>query len=391
MLKRLLPLICTFFFIAVEARTHVFLIGDSTTETWGQDSYPCMGWGAVLHHFFNKDKVVVYNKAVGGTSTKSFYKEYWSNVIAKISSGDYLFVSFGANDSNTYSSVCTTTDEFINYIGIFCNAARGKGAIPVLLSTVNRNWWSTNGELKQTYGQHPKAMQEAAVKYDTPFIDLYTFGYNLSKESGIEYNTYYRHNNYMPNEYIAYPEGKEDGVHLQETGATDFARYIVEEIEKSTDKRLKTLADATAPRYNVTFDTDNESKTSSISHSATFPEGINVTLKSYGVTVADKCFWKNDKGDVISKDNVYVYIMQNHDEHFTAVYNEPSPLDMDEFKLFKDRIVFTDNQKHHIEIYNFYGCQLFSTDIHCSFLFSLPAGSYILRIDGKKSMKFIVP
>lgn len=119
MIKRLFIAICMSVATSVSAQTRVFLIGDSTTEMWGKGSYPCMGWGAVLQHFFDRDKVVVENRAVGGTTTKSFYNEYWNNVIADINSGDYLFISFGANDSNTYATWCTTTDEFIDYIGIF--------------------------------------------------------------------------------------------------------------------------------------------------------------------------------------------------------------------------------------------------------------------------------
>lgn len=187
MIKRLFIAFWMFVATSLSAQTRVFLIGDSTTEAWsGPSWYPCMGWGAVLQHFFDKDKVVVDNRAVGGTTTKSFYNEHWNTVIPDIQSGDYLFISFGANDSNTYATWCTTTDEFIDYIGIFCDAARAKGATPVLLSTVNRNSWGPHNLLNSSYGQHPQAMKEAAEKYDTPFFDLYTFGFNLSEEVGSE-------------------------------------------------------------------------------------------------------------------------------------------------------------------------------------------------------------
>ena len=377
---------------SVSAQTRVFLIGDSTTEMWGKGSYPCMGWGAVLQHFFDRDKVVVENRAVGGTTTKSFYNEYWNNVIADINSGDYLFISFGANDSNTYATWCTTTDEFIDYIGIFCDAARSKGATPVLLSTVNRNSWGPQSRLNSSYGQHPQAMREAAEKYDTPFFDLYTFGFNLSEEVGPEYNTYYRHNNYKPGEYENYPEGKEDNVHLQETGATDYSRYIVEEIENSNDERLKQLAEATTPRYDVTFEADDESMMTSISRSATFPEGINVTLKSYGVDENKKCIWKNASGEVISKSHVYVYVMQNHDEHFKAIYNDTSVLQnhSDDFKISKDKIVFYDNEIHTVSIITFDGRFVTSVSTKYNYSFNLHKGAYILTIDGNISTKIMM-
>ena len=392
MIKHLFLAFCIFVGTAVSAQTRVFLIGDSTTEIWSPHWYPCAGWGAVLQYFFDKDKVIVDDRAVGGTTTKSFYNEHWSTVIPDINRGDYLFISFGANDSNTFATYCTTTDEFIDYIGIFCNAAREKGAIPVLLSTVNQNSWLTNDILKNSYGRHPQAMRDAAEKYDTPFFDLYTFGFNLSEEVGREYNTYYRHNNYKAGEYDNYPEGKDDNVHLQETGATDFSRYIVEEIEKSKDERLRLLAESTAHRYNVTFDVDKDSMVSSISRSATFPEGINVTLKSYGVDENIKCIWKNENGELISKSHVYVYVMQNHDEHFVAIYDDSSvPLkSADDYKIFKDMIVFYDNEVHTISIYTFNGSYVTSASTKYNYPFNLQRGAYILTIDGNKSTKIMI-
>lgn len=393
MVKHLLLVFSIIIGTTVSAQTRVFLIGDSTTETWkGPSWYPCQGWGAVLQYFFDINKVVVDNRAVGGTTTKSFYNEHWAKVISDIGEGDFLFISFGANDSNLSATYCTTTEEFINYIGIFCNEARAKGATPVLLSTVNQNSWNSQNLLNSSYGQHPKAMKEAADKYETPFIDLYSFGFNLSKEVGQEYNTFYRHNNYKPGEYDNYPEGKKDNVHLQEMGAIDYSRYIVEEIEKSKDERLKILADATTPRYYVTFEVDNDSMMTSISRSATFPEGINVTLKSYGVDENKKCFWKNASGEIISKNHVYVYVMENHDEHFMAIYNDtsvPQPLTED-YKIYNDRIVFYDNKNHTVSINTFNGRFVTSASTKYNYSFNLQTGVYILTIDGIKSTKIII-
>lgn len=186
-----------------------------------------------------------------------------------------------------------------------------------------------------------------------------------------------------------YPEGKDDNVHLQETGATDFSRYIVEEIEKSNDERLRLLAESTTPRYNVTFDVDKDSMASSISRSATFPEGINVTLKSYGVDKNIKCIWKNENGEMISKSHVYVYVMQNHDEHFVAIYDDPIK-SADDYKIFKDMIVFYDNEVHTISIYTFNGSYVTSASTKYNYPFNLQRGAYILTIDGNKSTKIMI-
>lgn len=394
MKKNLILALCLSIINTISAQTHVFLIGDSTTTNlWIWDWYPRMGWGAVLNHFFDSEKVIVDNRAVGGTTTKSYFNEYWEEVIADIQSGDYLFISFGANDSNKAATYCTTTDEFIDYIGIFCNAAREKGATPVLLSTVNQNCWTPSNVLESSYGNHPQAMKDAATKYDTPFFDLYTFGFNLSKEVGREYNTYYRHNNYKPGDYDNYPDGNEDNVHLQETGATDYARFIVEEIEKSSDERLKQLADATKPRYNVVFDTDDNYTVSSISRPATFPEGINVTLKCYSVDENKKCCWINETGDTISYDNPCVYVMQNHDEHFTATYYNTTSAILtlaDDIRILPNKVLFTDHKNHTINIYSMNGNKITAASTTNEFPLDLPTGTYVLTIDGIKSTKVLI-
>lgn len=235
-------------------------------------------------------------------------------------------------------------------------------------------------------------MEEAAEINDTPYFDLNTFGSMLTVEVGREYNTYYRYNNYKVGEYENYPDGIKDNIHLQETGAIDFSRYIVEEIEKSDDERLKPLAEATKPRYNVTFDADNDSMYTSISRSATFPEGIKVTLKSYGVDSTKTCYWINDKGEVISEKHIGIYVMQDHDEHFTAIYNssDVSQLSADNFKIFTDRVIFTDDQIHSVKIHNLLGHEMTAVSTRNVYQFNLPLGVYILTIDDNKSTKIVI-
>lgn len=393
MIKHILLSICLFISAITTAQIHVYIIGDSTTENWaGAHWYPCMGWGAKFQDFFNKNKVIVDNRGVGGTSSKKFYTFHWDNVLNDINKGDYLFISFGANDANKSSEWSTKYDEFIELIGKYCSQVRAKGATPVLLTTINPSAWDWYGLMDGVYGIHPQAMRDAAQKYETPFFDLYQFGQELSGELGRDFDLAYRYNNYLPGEYDNYPDGVADNIHLQETGAIDFCRFVVEEIEKSTDERLKPLAEATLPRYNVIFDADDESAVASISRSATFPEGINVTMKSYGVDENKKCFWINDKGELVSKNYLYVYVMQNHDEHFTAIYSDTSILQpiSDNFKLLPGNIIFYDNAIHSLKIYTFCGTLVTSATAQFNFQFELPTGPYIMTIDDDQSIKFMI-
>ena len=56
----------------------IYTIGDSTVQDYSDGYYPRKGWGQMLQHFFDTAQVTVINKALGGTSSKSFYDNHWS-------------------------------------------------------------------------------------------------------------------------------------------------------------------------------------------------------------------------------------------------------------------------------------------------------------------------
>ena len=92
------------------AKPKIFVIGDSMAASYEEAKYPRMGWGQALSSFFT-DEVEVVNCAVAGTSSRSFYYDYWESgvtgsVLDQIGEGDYLLFTFGAND---------TKDDNTNY------------------------------------------------------------------------------------------------------------------------------------------------------------------------------------------------------------------------------------------------------------------------------------
>ena len=59
--------------------------------------------------FFNTANVSVVNKAVGGTSSKSFYNLFWPAVRDGLQADDFVFIQFGINDrNNAYPARYTT-------------------------------------------------------------------------------------------------------------------------------------------------------------------------------------------------------------------------------------------------------------------------------------------
>lgn len=82
-MKKIVSLLVAFMLLISSSyaqQLRVFTIGDSTVQDYNDGYAPRKGWGQMLSFFFDKSKAVVYNKAIGGTSSKSFYEKHWADV-----------------------------------------------------------------------------------------------------------------------------------------------------------------------------------------------------------------------------------------------------------------------------------------------------------------------
>jgi len=79
----------------------IVLIGDSTVRNGrGDGALEQWGWGDELAPFFDLAKVNIVNRAVGGTTARTFMNlGYWERALTLIKSGDYVIMQFGTNDS----------------------------------------------------------------------------------------------------------------------------------------------------------------------------------------------------------------------------------------------------------------------------------------------------
>ena len=78
----------------------LFIIGDSTVKnSTGRGVGGLWGWGNTIAVFFDKTKINVENRALGGRSSRSFHTEgLWDKVLAAIKPGDFVMMQFGHND-----------------------------------------------------------------------------------------------------------------------------------------------------------------------------------------------------------------------------------------------------------------------------------------------------
>lgn len=174
----------------------LFLVGNSTmrTGTLGNGNNGQWGWGYFAHEYFDNKRISVENHALGGTSSRTFYRQLWPDVLKGIRKEDYVIIELGHNDNGPYDSgrarasiPGTGKDSLIvtiketgrvdtvytygEYLRRMANDVLSKGAYPILSSLTPRNSWETDGHMtrKTNFKQWAK---EIAKELGIAFIDL---------------------------------------------------------------------------------------------------------------------------------------------------------------------------------------------------------------------------
>lgn len=209
---------------------NIFWAGDSTVQTNDYTTYPQNGIGQVFSIFL-KESFHVYNHAKNGRSTKSFLDEGRLEAIKEqIGEGDFLFIQFGHNDEKSQDPARYTEPHgsFIDNLGILIQAARERGAYPVLITPLERRCFTDEKHLGP--GEHleyVKGIKEAAEKFKVPLVDLYTKSRRELEKAGEERSRgWYM---YFPEGYYPeHPAESKDNTHLRHDGAVHFAGLIAE-------------------------------------------------------------------------------------------------------------------------------------------------------------------
>jgi pectinesterase len=206
---------------------HVYVAGDSTASTYVRSLAPRTGWGQALPVFMASNAVVV-NVAKSGASSKSFIDlGRLDHILGLIKPGDYLLISFGHNDEKVddptrYTEPSTT---YKSYLSQYIDKSRAKGAIPVLITPVERRHFGSDGVISPSHGAYPAAMRELAAAKGVPLVDLTASSTALWNQAGVEGTKNY----FMvlaPGQFPNYPDGDQDNTHFQATGAIEVARLI---------------------------------------------------------------------------------------------------------------------------------------------------------------------
>ncbi|HEY2588200.1 MAG TPA: rhamnogalacturonan acetylesterase [Tepidisphaeraceae bacterium] len=175
----------------------LWIIGDSTVRN-GHDNgnNGQWGWGNPIVHYFDLSRINAQNRALGGTSSRSFRNMgLWDKVLAEMKGGDYVIMQFGHNDSgkiddpvraratlhgngeetretdNPITKKHETVHTYGWYLRQYVAEAKKKGAKAVIIcSPIPRNAWA-EGKVRRNES-YARPAEEAASQTGAEFIDL---------------------------------------------------------------------------------------------------------------------------------------------------------------------------------------------------------------------------
>ncbi|MCZ8511083.1 rhamnogalacturonan acetylesterase [Paenibacillus filicis] len=211
-------------------QTKLFIAGDSTAASYPPEQAPMAGWGQLLCTLFDARQVLVCNEAKCGRSSRSFIAEgYFDRIRERIGAGDYLFIQFGHNDQKPGGGFTDPSGSYPETLARYAAMARDQGAVPVLLTPVERRHFDAEGRLLETHGDYPEAVRRLARELDVPLIDLCLSSRALYESLGPEASK----GLFVwlePGEHPNYPDGVHDNTHFNERGAREIARLAADGI-----------------------------------------------------------------------------------------------------------------------------------------------------------------
>ncbi len=255
-------------------KPHVFLISDSTVQSYNKSFYPQTGWGQVFYQYFKgaeeyqvyrsenalyglaktyeTEYVAVENRAIGGRSARSFYEEgKLDQALEVICPGDFMFVQFAHNDnSNIRPNRYISTEDYPAWLRVYIEACRRRGVQCVLVTAVTMRIIDENGRFQIAFNNYREKMIETAKAENLPLLDLGLRSTQYLQEIGEEESK----NIYLWVAEGEYPDGAfaagvSDRAHLQEYGAKVYANIVAQMIaEYDADDRLDVLKELVIPK-----------------------------------------------------------------------------------------------------------------------------------------------
>ncbi len=203
-------------FLNMPEKITLHIIGASTTtDSYGESSYPQQGWGYQFSRFFNEN-VTINNVARGGWSLKALQEasvknsketdkdnSVYSNMMDKVEENDFVIISStGLNEQ--YQKGGDRYDEAGNLVYTWRESAseykmrlkntireiRSKGATPIVLIAMGSNTSDAFGYPEQTESEYATVIRELSEEMGFILINHRTAFYDYVKSRGFNYKEF---------------------------------------------------------------------------------------------------------------------------------------------------------------------------------------------------------
>jgi polygalacturonase len=221
----------------------IYLAGDSTVVD--QDVEPWAAWGQMLPRFFLPG-IVIANHAESGETIRSFVAEQrFAKIMSLIQPGDYLFMQFAHNDQKPHA---VSIEDYKQLLIEHIEKTRAKGATPVLVTSMHRRIFDSQGKITNSLAGYPEAMREVAAAQHVALIDLNAMSKTLFESMGPE-GSIKAFMHYPANAFPNQTEAINDNTHFNKYGAYELARCVVRGIRASA-LPIADLLDKTVSDFN---------------------------------------------------------------------------------------------------------------------------------------------
>jgi lysophospholipase L1-like esterase len=211
----------------------VFLCGNSTVVDGAHEPYAA--WGQMIPAFFKPGKVAIANYAESGETLSGFIAaRRFEKILSLMKPGDYVFVEFGHNDQKQKGEGIGAFTTYKKDLEYFLAEVKKKGATPVIVTSVQRRRFDSNGMIEETLGDYPAAGRLTAQEQAVPLIDLNAMSKIMYEAWGPE-ESIKAFVHFPANTFPGQTKALEDNTHFRPFGAYEVAKLIVKGIR---DNRL---------------------------------------------------------------------------------------------------------------------------------------------------------
>jgi lysophospholipase L1-like esterase len=174
------------------------------------------------------------NKARGGRSTRTFFQEgRWREVFENLKKDDVVIMQFGHNDAaEKKPERYVNIEGYKEFLRLYVNQTRDKGATPIILTPVARNYPWQDSKLEDVHGEYDQAPKDIASELHVMLVDLNKKSRELFTEKGEAFVTENYFMNLQVGVFEAYPEGIKDNTHFQTKGGIEVARLVFEGLKE---------------------------------------------------------------------------------------------------------------------------------------------------------------